>query len=142
MLSTVKKESPPFEIRLFLGDLRNAGPIIIATYSKGSCYHLFLLLQRVFYYMSNDNNKVRAYYNNDHIITKINDKFYDITGEVDQGEYLPLTQCFSLSKLGEVIKELRDPKTGAFNDTLPEFNHSILNMKWLPDDKSADEWEK
>lgn len=45
------------------------------VYTKGSCYHFYLILKKVF-------PSAEAYYNINHVITKIDSKYYDITGEV------------------------------------------------------------
>lgn len=45
------------------------------VYTEGSCYHFYLILKQVF-------PNAEPYFDLDHIITKIGDKFYDITGEV------------------------------------------------------------
>lgn len=45
------------------------------VYTEGSCYHFYLILKTVF-------PESKPYYDMDHIITEINGKFYDITGEV------------------------------------------------------------
>jgi hypothetical protein len=45
------------------------------VYTEGSCYHFYLILKEVF-------PEAECWYDQDHIITKIGDKFYDITGEV------------------------------------------------------------
>jgi len=49
------------------------------VYTEGSCYHFYLILKKVF-------PNAEAYYDLDHVITKIGDRFYDITGEVRRGE--------------------------------------------------------
>ena len=47
------------------------------VYTEGSCYHFYLILKQVF------PNAIAWYdHNHDHIITEIDNKFYDITGEV------------------------------------------------------------
>lgn len=45
------------------------------VYTEGSCYHFYLILKEVF-------PNAKPYFNEDHIVTKIGNKFYDITGEV------------------------------------------------------------
>ena len=45
------------------------------VYTEGSCYHFYLILKEVF-------PKAKPYYDEDHIVTKIGDRFYDITGEI------------------------------------------------------------
>ena len=60
------------------------------TYSegKGGCYKFYLILKEVF-------PDAVGYYNGDHVITKINGKFYDIDGNVTgdiSGNYLQIGQ--------------------------------------------------
>lgn len=50
------------------------------VYTNGSCYHFFNILKTIF-------PNAIAYYKNDHIVTKIGNKFYDITGEV-KGDFI------------------------------------------------------
>lgn len=45
------------------------------VYTEGSCYHFYLILKEVF-------PEAEPWFDEDHILTKIGDKFYDITGEV------------------------------------------------------------
>jgi hypothetical protein len=47
------------------------------VYTEGSCYHFYLILKKVF-------PNAEAYYDIDHILTKIDNRFYDITGEVKE----------------------------------------------------------
>lgn len=49
------------------------------VYTEGSCYHFYLILKEVF-------PDAEPWYDNEHIVTKIGDKFYDITGEVRKDE--------------------------------------------------------
>jgi hypothetical protein len=44
-------------------------------YTHGSCYQFYLILKSII-------PEAKAYYNSDHVITKIGERFYDITGEV------------------------------------------------------------
>ena len=52
------------------------------VYTHGSCYQLFKILAGVF-------PDARPFYAHGHIITQINGRFYDITGEVDGVGYVP-----------------------------------------------------
>lgn len=45
------------------------------VYTEGRCYHFYLILKEVF-------PEAECWYDEDHVLTKIDDKFYDITGEV------------------------------------------------------------
>jgi hypothetical protein len=46
------------------------------------CMMMFLLLRLKF-------KNAEPYYDNDHVITKINNKYYDWTGEVNIGSHIP-----------------------------------------------------
>lgn len=52
------------------------------VYTKGSCYKFHEILKTKF--------DAEPYTNIDHIISKVGNRFYDITGEVDGSSYLPL----------------------------------------------------
>ena len=67
-----KKEQ---EIEKFIQLVRDSFIESQQVYTEGSCYHFYLILKQVF-------PEAKAYYDADHIITKIGDRFYDITGEV------------------------------------------------------------
>ena len=49
------------------------------VYTEGSCYHFYLILKEVF-------PDAEPWYDNEHIVTKIGGKFYDITGEIRKDE--------------------------------------------------------
>ena len=53
------------------------------VYTNGSCYQFFKILKVVY-------PDAIAYYDNDHIISKIGNKYYDITGEVEKGKHTTL----------------------------------------------------
>ena len=73
------------------------------VYTEGSCYHFYLILKEVF-------PDADAYYDADHIITKIDGKFYDITGEVrgyltlDKYERIP---SYSLKAPYNIYKNIK-----------------------------------
>jgi len=48
------------------------------VYTEGSCYHFHLILRVIF-------PDAEPYYDADHVLTCIDGKFYDITGEVQPG---------------------------------------------------------
>lgn len=67
-----KKEQ---EVEKFIQTIRDSFIGSQQVYTEGSCYHFYLILKQVF-------PEAKAYYDADHIITKIGNKFYDITGEI------------------------------------------------------------
>lgn len=66
----------------FLAILRGAHPDMAYIYTHGSCYRLFLLLRNAF-------EAVVPYHSLDHVVSLIEGRFYDITGEV-HGDYRPM----------------------------------------------------
>lgn len=52
------------------------------VYTKGSCYNFFLIIKEVY-------PNAQCYYDENHVITKLGNKYYDITGEVKLGRHLP-----------------------------------------------------
>lgn len=52
-------------------------------YTRGSCYQFYKILKLVF-------PSAEAFYDMDHVITRINDKYYDITGEVEKGKHIEI----------------------------------------------------
>jgi hypothetical protein len=62
-------------VRCFLSALRAMHPDLERQCLHGSCFRLYLLLKEAW-------PEAEAWYNSDHVITKIGNKFYDIRGEV------------------------------------------------------------
>jgi len=52
-------------------------------YLKGHCYDFYFILLGKFH-------NAECFYDSNHVITKIEDKYYDITGEVKKGRHLPV----------------------------------------------------
>jgi len=87
-------------ILLFLERLRNSAPKITEIFKEGSCFNLYLIL-------STHYPQSTPYYNSDHIITKINNHYYDIEGEVKNTKhYLPLSKYHSKKTLSKAVKQL------------------------------------
>lgn len=63
------------KIEQFISVIRDSFVGSQQVYTEGSCYHFHLILKEVF-------PNANPYYDMDHIITEIDGKFYDITGEV------------------------------------------------------------
>lgn len=63
------------KVESFISKVRDSFIGSQQVYTEGSCYHFYLILKEVF-------PDAEAYYDEDHVITKIDGKFYDITGEV------------------------------------------------------------
>lgn len=69
--------------------IREAHPAMVDIFTKGSCMNFFYILHGVF-------PEAQPWYDGSHIITKIDNQFYDINGIcLDSKNYLPLTQMYS-----------------------------------------------
>lgn len=68
----------------FIDTVRNSFIGADHVFTNGSCYQFFKILKLIF-------PDAQAYYDNDHIITKIGNKYYDITGEVEKMSHTPLS---------------------------------------------------
>ena len=64
-------------IEEFIATIRDSFIGSQQVYTNGSCYHFYLILKKVF------PNAV-CWYDESHIVTEINGRFYDITGEVQK----------------------------------------------------------
>ena len=72
----------------FINTLRESDKYIQTIFLNGSCYQFHLLLKTFF-----DNCEPYISKQKDHIITKHNDNFYDITGIVSGEEFTPLSDA-------------------------------------------------
>ena len=61
--------------------IKYSSPETERIYTEGACYGFFRILKTAF-------PEAVAYYNSDHIITRIDEKYYDITGEVSRTGHL------------------------------------------------------
>ena len=66
------------------------------VYTQGSCYKFYLILKEAF-------PQAKAYYNSDHVITEIDGKFYDITGEVKKTNHLLVSDHYPNSSIKDCI---------------------------------------
>lgn len=65
------------KVESFIARIRDSFIGSQQVYTEGSCYHFYLILKEVF-------PDAEPWYDEDHVVTKIGDHFYDITGEVRQ----------------------------------------------------------
>lgn len=68
----------PIDVIDFITLIRESCPSRqIHIFRNGACYQFFKILKSVY-------PQAVAYYNQDHVITEIDGKYYDITGEVEK----------------------------------------------------------
>lgn len=61
--------------------IRDSHPTMVEIFTKGSCLNFHLILRSVY-------PEAEPYYDQNHIITKIDNYYYDITGVVNPKGYL------------------------------------------------------
>lgn len=80
-----------------ISEIRNSFADSVYVYTNGSCWEFYKILKCVY-------PEAEAYYNSDHVITKINGKFYDITGEVECTKlYLTVDGNYSIKMMEKAI---------------------------------------
>jgi hypothetical protein len=84
-------------------EINNSNPIMKDIFLNGSCFNFYHILKVVF-------NDAEPYCNIDHVITKINDKYYDITGEItDINGYSHIGNIWGI---GSCYNDKKDYKKG------------------------------
>lgn len=71
------------QIIAFLDELRDSFPNCVEVYTQGSCFRLFRILKTIW-------PEAECWYDYNHAITRIDNRFYDIRGEVLRGNHIPL----------------------------------------------------
>ena len=69
------------EIEKFISLIRDSFVGSQQVYTNGSCYHFYLILKNIY-------SSAKCWYDESHIVTEIDGKFYDITGEVQKNSNL------------------------------------------------------
>lgn len=83
----------------FIRLIRESHKEMVNIYTKGSCLDFFFILRNVF-------PSARAYYNSNHIITRIDGRYYDITGQVEPDRHLPLVRIYDKKGLIRAVREM------------------------------------
>lgn len=68
--------------------IRESHSEMVNIFSKGSCLNFFCILHSIY-------PEAECYFNIDHVISKIDGKYYDITGEVNGKGYMKWTQYYN-----------------------------------------------
>lgn len=88
------------KILYFIKLIRESHPVQERVFLNGSCLNFFLILRAVFL-------EAEPYFNIDHIITKIGDRYYDITGEVEATwDYVRYVDCYSKKGLIRSFRQM------------------------------------
>lgn len=74
-------------ILAFIQTIRDSFIGSVEIYTRGSCYQFYTILKQVVPWAT-------PYYDSNHVITEINGKFYDITGEVKKERHLLMAEHY------------------------------------------------
>lgn len=75
---------------------------MVGIFTKGGCFNFFLILRAVY-------PEAEAWYDRDHVVTKIDNKFYDINGVIKNTEkYLKFTQYFDKKGTSKLALEFQN----------------------------------
>ena len=86
------------------------------VYTEGSCYHFYLILKEVF-------PEAECWFDEDHVVTKIDGKFYDITGEIRGDLNLTKYECIP------VLATFLDCIATKFNPASNDLTFSRVGLK-------------
>lgn len=79
-------------------EISNANPIMQDIFLAGSCLNFYFILKNVF-------PEAEAYFDHGHVITKIENRFYDISGEItDLTDYKPIGDWFTKYQTDEGVR--------------------------------------
>lgn len=79
--------------------LRDSHPQMVNIFRYGSCLNLFCILKLIY-------PEAEAYYNQDHIVTKIDKSFYDISGRVLDRNYRPFTGFYNKRRTSRAFTQM------------------------------------
>lgn len=93
----MESPAPPDRVLYTITTIRNSFPDAVEVYTRGGCYQFYLILQSIY-------PEAVAYYDDSHIITKINENYYDITGKVKRENHLEVNIHYDHDKLMNQLK--------------------------------------
>jgi hypothetical protein len=83
------------KILKFIKTVRESVKGMEFVYTNGSCYQFYLILKSII-------PEAESWYDSDHVITKIGERFYDITGEVKCENHLNMDEHYPDTDLRNV----------------------------------------
>lgn len=72
---------------------------MVNIFTKGSCLNFYLILRTVY-------PNAIPWYNQDHIVTEIDGRFYDITGSVSNEGYLKYSEFYNKKRMIKSFKQM------------------------------------
>lgn len=82
-MATKNKPGTHHQVMHFLAELRAAVPDAVRLFTTGRCFRLYLILRAAW-------PDAEPWYDSNHVITRIGDRWYDITADVPGDKHLPM----------------------------------------------------
>lgn len=93
-------DSKSLRILRLISELRGSHPNMEYLFLNGACMNLFYILRTIY-------QEAEPWYNMSHIITKIDDSFYDITGKIlDVSEYRPFVDFYNKRRTSRAMSQM------------------------------------
>ncbi|MCE7039200.1 hypothetical protein [Dyadobacter sp. CY312] len=101
------------QILRLIAEIRGSHSEMKNIFLFGSCLNLFKILRTVF-------PEAKAWFDLNHVITEIDGRFYDITGQVQKKNHIEITQIFGSKR-----------RTSRSFSTMDKFEFDIVSAKTL-----------
>ena len=72
---------------------------MVNIFSYGSCMNFFCILRSIY-------PEAKPFYNMSHVITKIDNNYYDITGQVRKDGHFPFTQIYNKKRTSRSFTQM------------------------------------
>lgn len=82
-----------------ISNIRNSHSEMVNIFSYGSCMNFFVILKSIF-------PEAVAYDNIHHVITRIDDKYYDITGQVMRTTHIEFTKIQNKKRTARAFTQM------------------------------------
>jgi hypothetical protein len=79
--------------------IRDLHPQMEKICLNGSCMNFHVVLRRIY-------PEAKPYYNINHVITKIGDSYYDITGSVKPEGYSPFSEIYNKREVKRAVNQM------------------------------------
>lgn len=79
--------------------IRDSHPDMKTIFTEGSCLNLFLILHSIY-------PEAKPLFNIDHVITEIDNRCYDITGQVSKKGYSPFSEYYNKKGISKSFSQM------------------------------------
>jgi len=87
------------QILKVISEIRDSHSEMVNIFSYGSCMNFFCILKTIY-------PEAKCYYDINHVITKIDNNYYDITGLVEKKSHIPFTQIYNKRRTSRAFTQM------------------------------------